>query len=230
MHKYIHNLIQILLIIKERRNRNKILKIIINSTIVFLFILMIVYIIIFANTFRNEKIPTDLTDWSNFSSFLSSVLSLANLILFTFLTSLAYFFQKEFSSRQRIEEQIKILTDYRITKLSELDDCLKRISYISDFYFNSSSKKNHKEWECNLTELLRYIKLFSESAQPIFNGYQHYNSQITNITNCLNHLISEMETIKYQKLNSEIKNINYLVVQFRNSLWEYTYMELKKSF
>lgn len=209
---------------------NKVLKIVINITIVSLIILMIVYIIVFVHTFWNQKIPDDLSSWGNFSDFLSSVLSFANLILFTFLTSLAYFFQKEFSNKQRIEEHIKTLTDYRIKKLSDLDVCLNKISDISNLYFNSHSKKNRKEWERHIIDLLRYIKLFSESAHPIFNGYKDYNVQLQQIINRINTLISDIEKIKNQQLNSELKNINYLIVNFRNSLWEFTYMEMKNKF
>ncbi len=155
-----------------------------------------------------------------------------NLIIFTLLTTMAYEFQKNFSSRQLIVDNIKVITEFRTIKLSELDNCVNELNNIARIKF--SVKDDNLEICAACQMLRRSINLFLQSSHEIFSDYYLINNiskeQVAKIINnkvdCIINSIKEIDNKdEYQNM---LYSINQKVVSLRNNLWNFTYCELKK--
>lgn len=132
----------------------KVLYIIIGILILLLFVSIIAYFF----TFIGRKIPLSLEKWSYFGTYCSFLIELSNLIIFTLLTTMAYNFQKNFSKKQIVVDNIKLITEFRSTKLSEFDILVYKLSDIIKINFNKNNKNEEIASECQI--LRRSFNLF----------------------------------------------------------------------
>lgn len=204
-------------------NKKSKISIILYAIIIFLIVILFVFVLTFLSIFWGREIPNSLSTWSAFASVFSSIISLSNLVLVTFLTTKAHDFQRRFSSRQLEVDRIKVITDYRIKKLSELELCVNSLNDIVKIPFT-----NKKQWKEQLKILLRSITLFDECGTSIFDLKEYKDFEVIE-SKCIEIItLIEKTELSSAELGKEMQEFNKLIIILRNKLWEYTYGELKK--
>jgi hypothetical protein len=185
--------------------------------LIVLFIILIIGMIPFVVTFHNSQISESISDWGNFGSYFSSILTLINIVVFIYITFLIGDLDDK-RSKSQIEAQYKItLTQFRQNELDKLNTKL-------DSIFEGTDEK--KEKIINRFVLAnKYLIDFSNQKKYLFPiiGVENNTKLINEIQLKLSQLLdllNEINSDNYteEELNEKLMTKVQVIIILKNKL------------
>jgi len=199
--------------------------------IVLILVLTLLLVIPFVLTFWNASLCNQIEDWGAFGSYFSTVVSVANLFVFIYLT--IYISQRDDKrNKNQIASQYKItLTQFRQTEITQLSNRLNMIfenfgtepksSILANLTINATYLNNFLNEKIYLFPILEIEKM-----KILNDNFQTICSQLISIVD--NHDGAELRAEYLEKLKTKIMVLYTTRNEFILELQKFMLEDLKK--
>lgn len=193
------------------------------------FILLVVFVVTFWGPISNN-----LTDWYEYGSFLTFIVSLVNLACFITLTYSASIFQEDSHRKQLLAQKIELQTEFRKT---HIDDIRKRMIELNQLpTMRMDDREAYSEFVIRCKSLIRIFGIYEANNNQELFGQSDYSA----INSSFNELNVRLDSINKNKslpsredkifFNDILGRINNEIIILEKKLSDYTVQEVVNVF